>query len=162
MAPEDDGATKPEREIIQTNRLSCRNTCPSLWPCHWHGLPHPGPLQQERFISPGAEAANQADPRGVVGGLSAGPVAWSWKWSRRISMKKFWLSLGLGLILACWWGGRFWNRYRFRTVLRSSRAATTVLATCRATPGTLLVTGTIMPHHMRTHFPNFSIMSLHR
>jgi len=72
-------------------------------------------------------------------------------------MKKFWLSLGLGLILACWCGGGY---YGFGTVQPSD--STTVLATCLATTETLLVTGTIMPHHMRTHFPNFSIMSLHR
>ena len=120
MAPEDDGATS--EEITQTNRLSCRKTCQPLWSCRWHGLPGPGgPSNQNGLSSPGAEAAN----RGVAGGLCAGPVAWSWKWSRRISMKKFWLSLGLGLILTCWCGGGYWvwNRYSLRTVLRSSRAA---------------------------------------
>jgi hypothetical protein len=72
MAPEDDG--EKQEEIIQTNGLPCRKTCQLFGPAvGWYSRTR-GPSNKNGFISPGAEAANQADARGVAGGLV--PARW--------------------------------------------------------------------------------------
>ena len=68
-------------------------------------------------------------------------------------MKKFWLSLGIALMLTCWCGVGYYG-------LGTSPAFGQPY--CLATPTTLIVTMTIMPRPMRTHFPNCSTISPHQ
>ena len=72
-------------------------------------------------------------------------------------MKKFWLSLGLTLMLTCWCGA---GNYGLGTGAAFGQDYYNRSLSCN--PSDPACYGDYFPRPMRTHFPNFSTMSLHR